>query len=207
MRTLSIAPTQDHLLADNTPFFYLADTCWSAFTNPTIEEWTYYLDVRARQGFNALQINIMPQGDRSQNTWDNPLPFARQSNGAWDFSQPNDAYFDRCVSMLEMASERGFTPALVLMWADLVPGTWVNREYKTRAIRLEDVAPYARLAAERFARFNPIWIVSGDSDLPEQGAAWYKTARDTLKQCTPHLLCTFHMSPGSPLPEDWTDIT
>ncbi|GFI07853.1 hypothetical protein IMSAGC007_00297 [Lachnospiraceae bacterium] len=27
-------------------FFYLADTCWSAFTNITLEEWEYYLELR-----------------------------------------------------------------------------------------------------------------------------------------------------------------
>lgn len=206
MRTLSIAPASDRLFADGKPFFYLADTCWSAFTNPTLDEWAYYLHYRANQGFNALQINIMPQGDRSENTWDNPMPFAREEGKAWDFSAPNPAYFDRCVTMLEMAAARGFTPALVLLWADLVPGTSINKTYHTRAMRLDEVETYVRLVVDRFARFNPIWIVSGDSDLPDEGRDWYRTARDLLKRLTPHLPCTFHMAPSTLLPEEWTDI-
>ena len=36
---LTIAENKKHLLKDGKPFFYLADTCWSAFTNITDEEW------------------------------------------------------------------------------------------------------------------------------------------------------------------------
>ena len=46
-------------------FFYLADTCWSAFTNITLEEWEYYLELRRQQGFNVIQINALPQWDAS----------------------------------------------------------------------------------------------------------------------------------------------
>ena len=43
-------------------FFYLADTCWSAFTNITDDEWDYYLYKRKAQGFNTIQINILHNG-------------------------------------------------------------------------------------------------------------------------------------------------
>lgn len=32
------------------PFFYLADTVWSAFTNIDLTDWAYYLKVRKEQG-------------------------------------------------------------------------------------------------------------------------------------------------------------
>ena len=51
---------------DGRPFFYLADTIWSAFTNVSLEEWEYYLTQRKYQGFNTLQINTLPQWDRSK---------------------------------------------------------------------------------------------------------------------------------------------
>jgi len=44
------------------PFFYLADTVWSAFTNITLEDWEFYLDKRRKQGFNVLQINVFLNG-------------------------------------------------------------------------------------------------------------------------------------------------
>jgi hypothetical protein len=203
---LTIAPTQDYFLRNGSYFFYLADTVWSAFTNPTFEEWEYYLDYRRSQGFNALQINILPQGDRSKSSTDNPMPFMRTPDGKEDFSRPNSAYFERAARLTARAVEKGFVPALVLMWGNLVPGTSININYKTQAMQKEQVKPYVKLVANTFAKFNPIWIVSGDADLPEAGKEWFKIARDYLKELTPNLLCTFHLDPRAPLPETWTDI-
>jgi hypothetical protein len=203
---VTIAPTKDYFLRNGRYFFYLADTVWSAFTNPTFEEWEYYLNFRRSQGFNALQINILPQGDRSKSATDNPMPFMRTSEGKEDFGRPNPAYFSRAARLTAMAVEKGFVPALVLMWGNLVPGTWINTNYNTQAMQMEQVRPYVKYVVDTFAKFNPIWIVSGDSDLPDKGKAWFKIARDYLKELTPHLLCTFHLDSKAPLPEYWTDI-
>ena len=62
---LRIAKNHKTLEKDGNPFFYLADTCWSAFTNISEEEWEYYLYKRKAQGFNTIQINILPQWDAS----------------------------------------------------------------------------------------------------------------------------------------------
>ena len=40
---LKISKNKQTLLKDGKTFFYLADTCWSAFTNISDEEWDYYL--------------------------------------------------------------------------------------------------------------------------------------------------------------------
>ena len=57
-----LSVSERHLEKDGRPFFWLADTIWTAFTNPTDGEWIEYLDQRASQGFNVLQINALPQG-------------------------------------------------------------------------------------------------------------------------------------------------
>ena len=51
MPSLRVSPTQDCLLQDNRPFFYLADTVWAAFANLSIPRWRQYLAYRkARKG-------------------------------------------------------------------------------------------------------------------------------------------------------------
>lgn len=46
------------------------------------------------QGFNVLQINILPQHDRSHSS--NYIePFEVTSDGDWDFRKRNERYFDR----------------------------------------------------------------------------------------------------------------
>lgn len=48
-----------YLYKNNKRFFYLADTCWGAFTSVSMPDWKYYLNMRKHEGFNAIQINIL----------------------------------------------------------------------------------------------------------------------------------------------------
>lgn len=74
------------------PFFYLADTVWSAFTNIDLTDWAYYLKVRKEQGFNVLQINILPQWDRSiLKKMQEPFGI---SEGFFDLKAKNEAYLN-----------------------------------------------------------------------------------------------------------------
>lgn len=59
---LTVADDHRCLQRDGKPFFWLADTLWSAFTNMTDQELESYLILRRQQGFNVLQINILPRG-------------------------------------------------------------------------------------------------------------------------------------------------
>ena len=58
---LTISPDSHYFINEGKPYFLMADTCWSAFTHPDIEEWQEYLDFRNEQNFNAIQMNLLPQ--------------------------------------------------------------------------------------------------------------------------------------------------
>ena len=62
---LPVNGRQDGFLCEGKPFFWFADTCWSAFTSIPEADWDYYLTRRAEQGMNVLQINTLPQWDLS----------------------------------------------------------------------------------------------------------------------------------------------
>ena len=64
----NITPDDRVLKRGNIPFFWLGDTCWSAFTNMTDAEWQDYIIKRAAQGFNVVQVNALPQWDRCGST-------------------------------------------------------------------------------------------------------------------------------------------
>lgn len=206
MGTLTVSKTNDYLLRDGRPWLYLADTAWSAFTNPTREEWTYYLDFRRRQGFTALQINTMPQPDRSDNSWDAPLPFARDQDGSYRWDKPQAEYYQRAGELAMMAAQCGFVPALVLLWASMIHGTWQTKTFKTKPLPLELVQAHVDRLIDAFAASNPIWIISGDTDLPEEAKPAYKAALDLVRERTPHLLCMLHIGAGQDQPRDWVDI-
>ena len=196
MTNLKISPTKDYFIRDGLPFFYLADTVWSAFTNASLEEWDYYLGYRRRQCFNILQINILAQWDRSGSDID-IHPFSVHEDGTYNFADINGAYFDRAEKMLEMAVERGFIPALVLLWSNYVPGTFFDRLAYRDVMPKENIAGYVAYAVQRFGKFNPIYFISGDTNF-EKGVAseHYYLALETVKRITPENLTTLHLCGG-----------
>lgn len=196
MLKLSVNHTKDGFLSDGRPFFYLADTCWSAFTNIAPEEWEEYLDYRKAQGFDALQINILPQWDRGT-AQPEVLPFTAGPGGKYDYFHPNEAYFVRAQQFLQMAVDRGFVPALAVLWCDYVPGTWASGRMPDHVMPFEAVKPYVSYIAEKFSRFHPVYLVSGDTDFETPEAVkYYLTALETIKRICPEALTTFHLSGG-----------
>lgn len=193
MRKITISDTKNCFEESSKKFFYLADTCWSAFTNISFEEWEEYLNYRSMQGFNVLQINILPQWDASES--DIKIePFNRNEDGTRNFSLLNHHYFDRAEEMLEMAVNKGFTPALVLLWANYVPGTWASDISNKDILPLEIIEEYVKYVGEKFKKFNPIFIVSGDTDFPtEETIEYYRVALNTIKETAPKCIRAMHI--------------
>jgi hypothetical protein len=196
MGKITISSSKDYFLKDGERFFYLADTCWSAFTNASLDEWRRYLDYRKMQGFNAIQVNILPQHDRRES--ENYIePYEVLPDGGWNFNVRNDRYFDRAEEMVEMAVERGFTPALVVLWCNYVRGTWGSKIAPNRIMPLELVEEYAAYVVERFSKYDPIFIISGDTNFEsEEAVIYYKTAMDIVKKLAPTSLTTLHLMGG-----------
>ncbi|MCS7111471.1 MAG: DUF4038 domain-containing protein [Ignisphaera sp.] len=201
MGKVLISETRDYFLKDGEKFFYLADTCWSAFTNASIDEWSYYLEYRMMQGFNALQINVLPQHDRSSSS--NYMdPFEAASDGGWNFGRRNEKYFDRAERMVELAVKKDFTPALVLLWCNYVRGTWGSSITPSRIIPIEYVEDYVEYVVDRFGKYNPIFIVSGDTNFETSEAVEYYTrALEIVKRRAPNSLTTMHLMAGLTLPD------
>lgn len=194
MIKLRVSENKQSLEMDNgEKFFYLADTVWSAFTNTTLEEWNDYLDYRKLQGFNVVQINILQQWDASETDL-NLKPFEYNEDGSFNFYKKNDAYFERAEKMVEVAVEKGFVPALVLLWCNYVPGTWGSEISDVNNMPKELVENYVKYVDERFSKYHPIYLVSGDTDFPtEQTIKYYSIALNTIKQRSPDCLTTLHV--------------
>lgn len=198
MRRISLSEDNEYFVGeDDQPFFYLGDTVWSAFTNAKISEWKEYLNYRSRQGFNALQINILRQWDSSESELDIE-PFDVKKDNTYDYTQPNEDYFARAEKMLEMAVERDFVPALVVLWANYVPGTWISdRQNQKRTMAWEEMKSYVNYIVDRFSEYNPIYLVSGDTGFEsEKASQYYLKAMEIIKNKTPEALTTLHIRGG-----------
>ncbi|MBN2027731.1 MAG: DUF4038 domain-containing protein [Actinobacteria bacterium] len=196
MESITIADSGDHFQRGGRPLFYLADTIWSAFISAAPAEWEEYLSFRRRQGFNVLQIAVTPQWDASRPHLD-IAPFRKGSGGSYNFHAIDENYFARAAGMLQTAREYGFVPALVVLWCDYVPETWLSRLDPQRVMPYDAVKPYARHVAETFSRFDPIYIISGDTDFgSDETAAYYMAALEGVKSVSPQCLATLHLAAG-----------
>lgn len=199
---LQIAENKKTLLRDGNPFFYLADTCWSAFTNITDDEWDYYLYKRKVQGFNTIQINILPQWDASVTDLDYQ-PFVEG-----DPYRLNDAYFAHAREMCVKAKQEGFELALVVLWCNYVPGTWASRMLPDGILPFECLENYVDKVHRTFTDLEPLYIISGDTDFPEEETVkYYVHVGQLLKGLAPDCLYTTHIKGRySEIPEELYDL-
>lgn len=180
MNKLTVAADHRHLEQNGKPFFWLADTIWSAFTNITMDDWRFYLKQRREQGFTVLQINTLAQWDRSESplTW---APFELAEDGFPDYARPHPDYFDHAREMCRMAKAEGFTLALVVLWSNQVPGTWANNMLPRYQIPPHELDAVLNMIYDAFDEFEPVYVISGDTDFPTQETVdYYQKAFDVL---------------------------
>ena len=204
--SLQISDSKDHFVKDGKPFFYLADTAWLAFANATIDDWAEYLDYRKIQGFNALQMIVLPIPHDTSESAIGILPFKTDNTGKMDFHAINDQYFDRAQTMLELATERGFLPVLAPLWCNYVEGSWASHSFEDKVMPLSAVKPYMEYVVDVFSRFDPVYIISGDDNFEtEKAGDYYTTMFDVVKQMSPETLTTMHLTSRIDLPNEWAD--
>ena len=190
---ITISENKRYFKKNNKNFFYFADTCWSAFTNIDLDSWEYYLQYRRRQGFNVLQINILPQWDASE-THFNYQPFEKDNDGLYDYFHIKQEYFQHARKMCERAKEFGFELALVVLWCNYVPDTWANKLMKSKTMPFDAIENYIKKVHETFSTFNPFYIISGDTDLENQSSInHYRKASHLLRHLAPDCLQSYHI--------------
>jgi hypothetical protein len=207
MSILRVSDTGDYLLKEGRPFFYLADTVWAAFANLSLETWERYLRYRRAQGFNAVQISILPITHDTSTSEHSEQPFLPDTEGNWNPYRLNEAYFSKAEEMVAMASDAGVLPVLGLVWKCHVPGTLASRRSPVPSTLPRDaLEDYVAHAVRRFARFAPVYFISGDTAWDsDQEPIYYMSALDTVRGLSPDSLITMHMAPNATLPDEFAD--
>ncbi len=197
MNRLKLSENRRGFLHDGKPHFLLADTIWSAFACATPAEWDHYTRVRSEQGFNAVQISLLPVLHDASDTYIGEPPYRSAGgfdSGPWDFTAPNTAFFDRAEQMLELAVERGLRPCIVLLWNNYVAGTWANARRPDVTIARDEVGDLARYAAARFRAYSPIYYISGDTKFEnDEITGTFLEALDVVKEEDPETLASMHI--------------
>lgn len=179
---------------DGTENFLLADTCWSAFTNATLDDWKYYINYRAKQGFNVVQVNLLRQWDASASNL-SLEPFELNEDGTYNFKNRNEKYFDRAYEMVKFAKDKGITIALVLLWVNYLPDTWATKMRKTSEFPKDMLLEYVDFVVDKFRDLEPLYFVSGDTDFPTDEVTfdYYNKTLNRLKEISPESVAALHI--------------
>lgn len=171
---LEIADNGRHLArADRTPFYYVADTPWQLLASLDIAESKEYIDIRAAQGFTALQLVATPWSfDDRAARWDfegeqgqartnanGDVPFfdadgqAPQSNRDVRFDRPNEAYWRHVDAVLDYLAGKGMAAYFIPLWASNF-----SRSFSEEA----HYAIGSTLGKRYRSQPNLVWVLGGD---------------------------------------------
>lgn len=209
---LKISENQRYLVdQNNRPFFYQADTPWFIFYKLTLPEVAKYLDKRIEQGFNTIQV--MFTGGKDLKNIHGEGPFL----GDNDFTRPNEKYFRRVDSIMEMIAEKNLLIATVPLWAGCCRADYAGEDRDGNPLPMnrqgaEITADFGTYLAERYCHYdNLLWIMGGDND-PFWAYEEHLALAERMSSLCDKQLFTYHAasthSSTDVLPDtDWLDIS
>lgn len=144
-----------------------------------------------------LQINTLPQWDRIGPDL-GYTPYPVNEAGALDYTaEPDGEWIAHAQKLLRMAVDQGFTPALVVDWCDMVPDTWLSAFMPHHVWPMDALEKHVRRVVEAYAQFEPVYIVSGDTDFRSSvPVQYYSRTIDLLRELDPQALLTMHLCGG-----------
>ena len=164
---------------DGKPFFWLGDTAWLLTSRLDRAETLVYLDNRAQNGFNVIQVSLVHS---AQIKSVDGAPALTNGNPAQPDLRPN-GYWDHVDWVLDQAAQRGLWLAMLPAWGALV---------KTGALNADNAVAYATFLAHRYGdKPNVIWVLGGDV-LGDIHPEVFRLLGKTLRAQDPHHLITYH---------------
>ena len=192
-------------LKNEKPHFFLSDTAWMSFSNPTLDEFEEYTKFRAEQGFNSFLIMNTPIfSDMSDNVrW---FPFHINGDGSIDFNNINDEYFENAREKLKVMRNYGITPFIGLVWGSYLKGSSLEAYFECEGKQFETFDQFANFidySIEAYKEFKPVWIVGGDIALKGDILYQYLSmAKMIRKKCIGDLI-GIHVPDGTFVPEEF----
>lgn len=180
------------------PFLINQASSWGLIQSLSTDDARAYLDLLAGRGWNAVMVSIISYDERMPGnppTWRGIEPFETR----WDFSTPNDAYFEHADEIIKLARQRDMLVTLVpsyLGYPEDATQGWAD-ELLSSTNSVDKSHAYGRYLGRRYKSFdNIVWVAGGDNE-PEQGSeleAHMLAIASGIKAEDPDHLWTAHWS-------------
>lgn len=203
---LKVSANGRHLtFQSDEPFYYVADTPWQLLASLGLEETREYIDIRAAQGFTALQLVATPWSfDDTATRWDfegetgqarvnaeGEPPFfdsdgkPPKTNDDVRFDRPNDAYWGHVDNVLDYLAGKDMAAYFIPLWASNF----------SRHFSEEDHYHIGKTLGERYRnQANLLWVLGGDE--ARVSVAKYKRLSQGLRDAEITQLVTMHPRAG-----------
>lgn len=180
---------------DGTPFFWLGDTGWELFHRLTMAETERYLANRSAKGFNVIQAVLLAEFDGLRK----PDQYGQVPLHNMNPTTPNEAYFKRVDSIVQMAAAKNLYIGLLPTWGDKVTKMWGTGP---EVFTPENAYTYGLYLGKRYAGApNVLWILGGDrpavTDSADFRPLWRQMARGILEGTANKAFITYHISGGA----------
>jgi hypothetical protein len=151
LKALRVHPNGRYLMQeDGLPFFWLADTAWF-IRRLSPQEIDLYLETRARQRFNVIQIAPASSAGYTGPDFAGETPF-RDS----DSMELNEPFWQNIDAFIEKAAARGIYTVIFPLW---------GQDYARLIGRPDTAYNFGLDLGKRYARHTSVmWAVSGEYD-------------------------------------------
>lgn len=153
---LRVAGDKRHFVhADGTPFFWLGDTWWMAFTERLNwpKDFKALTADRVKKGFNLIQIvaGLYPEMDFGDPRGKNEAGFPLEEN----FARINPKFYDHVDLKVQHLVESGLMPCIFGSWGYYLPKLGVEKTKK-----------FWRYLVARYGAYPIVWCIAGEGTLP-----------------------------------------
>jgi hypothetical protein len=157
--------------ADGTPFFWLADTVWTAPRVAELKDWQFYALMRAQQGFSVAQWAVAPGADAKGESAYTGFP---------DQIAINLDFFQRLDARLDLLSRVGILSAIVPLFE-------MQSQTNAAPPLLDDQAELlVRYIVARWGAEPVAWLLAFESDSSTRNVGRWKRIGQAVFGSRPH---------------------
>lgn len=190
---IRVAKSGTHLEhADGTPFFFLADTCWTGPALSSAEDWAVYLKDRRAKGFTAVQFNMVSPWRTAPTDAE-----GRQSYTLRDGKfEVNEEFYKRVDARMKAINDAGLLAVPVLCWAHKKGDAGVE-------LTEEQIIKLVKFEADRYKDYQVLFILAGDNRYtPAESEKWKRIGRAVFGDSPPAPVTTHPTGQNFPW-KDW----